>query len=88
MPPGCYYFGLADVKTEPASGEVGAAISILGTDLTGASSVSFNGMAAVFSVVSSSQIAATVPAGATTGKVHVVTPSGTLASNVSFRVAP
>jgi uncharacterized repeat protein (TIGR03803 family) len=76
------------VKTEPASGEVGAAISILGTDLTGASSVSFNGMAAVFSVVSSSQIAATVPAGATTGKVHVVTPSGTLSSNVSFRVAP
>jgi hypothetical protein len=27
-----------------------------------------------------------VPAGATTGKVQVVTPSGTLSSNVPFRV--
>jgi len=76
------------VKTEPASGEVGATIDILGTNLTGASSVSFNGTAAVFRVVSSSEITTTVPAGATMGKVHVVTPSGTLSSNVSFRVLP
>ena len=31
-------------------------------------------------------VGATVPAGATTGKVHVTTPSGKLASNVAFRV--
>ena len=31
-------------------------------------------------------ITTTVPAGATTGTINVVTPSGTLASNVSFQV--
>jgi uncharacterized repeat protein (TIGR03803 family) len=74
------------VETQTASGNVGAVVKILGTDLTGATSVTFNGTAADFDVVSSSLIAATVPAGATTGTVQVVTPSGTLASNVPFRV--
>jgi uncharacterized repeat protein (TIGR03803 family) len=74
------------VEAEPASGKAGAAISILGTNLTGATSVSFNGMLANFSVVSSSEITATVPAGATTSEVKVVTPGGTLSSNVPFRV--
>ncbi len=76
------------VKTLPTSGKVGAAIKILGTNLTGTTSVSFNGTAAVFKVVSSSFIATTVPAGATTGTVQVVTPGGTLSSNVPFRVTP
>jgi uncharacterized repeat protein (TIGR03803 family) len=38
------------VKTLPASGPVGHVIKILGTDLTGATSVSFNGTAAAFAV--------------------------------------
>jgi ATP-dependent DNA helicase RecG len=74
------------VEAQPGSGMVGAAIKILGTNLTGASSVSFNGTAAKFTVISSSEITTTVPAGATTGEVKVVTPSGTLSSNVSFMV--
>jgi uncharacterized protein (TIGR03437 family) len=61
---------------------------ILGTDLTGATSVTFNGTAAAFSVVSSSEITTTVPTGATTGTVQVTTSSGTLSSNVNFRVSP
>src|SRR5207245_3790205 len=61
------------VETQPTSGKVGAAVKILGTNLTGATSVTFNGTAAVFKVVSSSEITTTVPAGATTGKVKVVT---------------
>jgi uncharacterized protein (TIGR03437 family) len=65
---------------------VGAAVNILGTNLTGATSVTFNGTAAAFKVVSSSEITTTVPAGATTGKVKMVTPTGTLSSNVSLRV--
>jgi len=73
-------------KTLPTSGKVGAAVMILGTDLTGATSVTFDGTAAVFKVVSSSEITTTVPSGATTGEVEVVTPRGTLSSNVSFRV--
>jgi len=76
------------VKTLPTSGKVGAAIKILGTDLTGATAVSFNGTAAAFTVVSSSEITTTVPAGATSGEVEVATPSGTLTSNVNFRVTP
>jgi uncharacterized repeat protein (TIGR03803 family) len=74
------------VETQPASGNVGAAVNILGTNLTGATSVSFNGTAATFTVVSSSQITTNVPVGATTGEVRVVTPSKTLSSNLRFRV--
>jgi hypothetical protein len=76
------------VETQRAYGTVGAVVEILGTDLTGATSVSFNGTAAAFTVVSPSLIAARVPAGACTGEVQVVTPSGTLLSNVPFRVLP
>ena len=74
------------VKTEPAFGGVGATVIIVGTDLTGASRVTFNGTAAEFTVVSSSEIRATVPAGASSGKVRVETPQGTLSSNVPFQV--
>jgi len=76
------------VETQPSSGTVGAAVNILGTDLTGATSVSFDGTVAVFTVVGHSLITATVPAGASSGEVQVVTPSGTLSSNVPFLVVP
>lgn len=77
------------VGMRPGSGKVGAKITILGTDLTGATSVTFNGIAATFTGTSSSEIKATVPVGATTGTIKVVTPgSGILKSNVPFRVTP
>jgi uncharacterized protein (TIGR03437 family) len=63
-------------------------VRILGTNLTGATSVTFNGVAATFKVVSPTLILTTVPTGATTGKVQVTTPSGTLLSNVVFLVRP
>jgi uncharacterized repeat protein (TIGR03803 family) len=74
------------LETEPAYGKAGKVIKILGTNLTGATSVTFNGTPAVFKLISNSLIGATVPAGATTGTVQVTTPSGTLSSNVPFRV--
>jgi|SRR5208282_158144 uncharacterized repeat protein (TIGR03803 family) len=74
------------VETLPTSGKVKAAVKILGTDLTGATSVTFNGTAATFKVASSSEITTNVPVGASTGKVQVVTPNGTLTSNVVFQV--
>ncbi len=74
------------VKTLPTSGAVGSSVIILGTDLTGSTSVTFNGTAATFTVVSSSEITTTVPSGATTGPVEVDTPSETLTSNVNFTV--
>jgi hypothetical protein len=76
------------VETQPTFGNVGATVSILGTDLNGATEVTFHGVSTEFTVVSSSLITATVPAGATTGAVKVVTPSGTLSSNESFQVLP
>jgi uncharacterized repeat protein (TIGR03803 family) len=76
------------VETQPTFGPVGGSIKILGTDLTGTTSVTFNGTAAVFTVDSHSLISATVPTGATAGAVQVVTPRGTLSSNVPFRVRP
>lgn len=74
------------VKTLPNSGNVGAPVKILGTDLTGATGVTFNGTAAAFTVVSPSEITAVVPTGATSGRVTVVAPSGTFFSNLPFRV--
>jgi uncharacterized repeat protein (TIGR03803 family) len=74
------------VETQPTSGVVGAAVKILGTNLSGATSVTFNGTAATFRVVSGSLITTTVPTGATTGTVQVVTPSRTLTSNTRFTV--
>ncbi len=76
------------VQTVPTSGKVGAPVIILGNNLTGATSVSFNGTAATFTVASGSEIKTTVPAGATTGPVEVTTSKGTLKSNVIFRVTP
>ncbi len=74
------------VIMEPTSGKSGKPINILGTDLTGATSVTFNGTAGSFMVESGSLIRATVPVGATTGTVKVVTPGGTLSSSVPFHV--
>jgi uncharacterized repeat protein (TIGR03803 family) len=74
------------LETRPTSGEVGKTVTILGYKLTGATSVTFNGTPAAFTVESATQISTTVPAGATTGKVEVITPEGTLSSNVPFRV--
>ena len=54
----------------------------------GATTVSFHGTEAKFKVVSKSLITTEVPTGATTGKVKVQTPHGTLVSNVVFRVKP
>jgi uncharacterized repeat protein (TIGR03803 family) len=76
------------VETQTTSGKVGTVVKILGTDLTGATSVSFNGTAAAFTVGAPSLITTVVPAGATSGEVRVVTPRRTLSSNVPFRVLP
>jgi uncharacterized repeat protein (TIGR03803 family) len=76
------------VVPRPTSGAPGTDVDILGSDLTGATSVTFNGTPATFKVYSSYELSATVPANATTGKIEVKTPSATLSSNVVFRVTP
>jgi uncharacterized repeat protein (TIGR03803 family) len=74
------------VETQTTSGAKGAAVTILGTTLTGASSVTFGGVAAIFTVVSASEITTTVPAGALTGLVKVTVGAHTLSSAQIFRV--
>jgi uncharacterized repeat protein (TIGR03803 family) len=71
-----------------AAGKVGQTGGILGQGFTGTSSVLLNRTPASFTVVSDTFIKATVPAEATTGYVTVITPSGTLSSNVPFHVLP
>jgi len=73
------------VETNPTSGKVGTKVTILGNNLTGSTSVTFNGAPAGFTA-HGTYITTTVPSGATTGFVRVTTPSGTLTSNVKFRV--
>jgi uncharacterized repeat protein (TIGR03803 family) len=74
------------VQPVPVAGKVGQNIIILGNDLTGSTRVTFNGVAAAFTVESDTYIKARVPLGATTGAVSVVTPSGTLNGNPQFVV--
>jgi len=70
--------GVAPVITNftPRSGPVGTSVAIDGTHFTGATSVTFNGHGAAFSVASDTRITTTVPVGATTGQIRVTTPSG------------
>jgi uncharacterized repeat protein (TIGR03803 family) len=76
------------VRTLTNSGKVGKTVEVLGQGFTGATAVSFNGKPATFTVASATYLTATIPAGATTGLVRVVTPGGTLSSNQKFRVTP
>jgi hypothetical protein len=70
----------------PISGAVGTTVTIYGVGLTSAQTVAFNGIAATFTVVSDTEITATVPVGATTGTITVVTNIGTFTSPSSFTV--
>jgi uncharacterized repeat protein (TIGR03803 family) len=72
----------------PASGKAGTSVTINGKTFTGATAVTFNGVATPFTVDTSIRIRATVPAGATTGKIKVTTPGGFATSATSFTVLP
>jgi hypothetical protein len=78
--------GTPAVKTfSPTKGKVGAIVSIWGYNLLKAKSVTFNGVAAKFTV-ESTRIEAVVPASATSGVIEVTTPKGTAQSEKSFTV--
>ncbi len=71
----------------PGSGPVGTVVTITGTGFTGATQVTFRGLAApVFTVDSDTQITVTVPSKARTGKIAVITPGGKGTSATSFTV--
>jgi hypothetical protein len=70
----------------PTTGPVGTIVTLSGSNLSGATAVKFNGSAASFTVVSSSQITATVPSGAKSGPISVTTAAGTATTSTSFGV--
>jgi uncharacterized repeat protein (TIGR03803 family) len=81
--------GLSPVaETIPVAGVLGEKIGILGSNLSGATEVTFNGTSARFQLRAKTLIVAEVPSGATTGSVQVKLPGGTLSSNVPFQVLP
>jgi hypothetical protein len=82
-PPG----GPTITSFSPTSGLAGTSVVVTGTNFTGATSVAFGGVGAVFTVNSSTQITATVPVGAATGRITVITPIGTATSTTDFTVA-
>jgi cytochrome c peroxidase len=79
--------GISFSPFSPTFGPVGTGVTITG--FTGATAVSFNGVAATFTVSPSGTITTTVPAGATTGPITVTTSgSGALVTTTRFTVTP
>ena len=76
------------VEIRPTIGVVGEVTTIVGYGLKGATSVTFNGTPATILYNAPTAILAKVPVAATTGKVEVITPHGTLSSNLPFEVVP
>ena len=71
----------------PTGGLAGTVVTVLGSNFTGATAVAFNGTAAAsFTVVSATQLTATVAAGTTTGPITITTPLGTATSATPFVV--
>ena len=71
----------------PTLGPVGTTVTITGTGFRGATGVAFGvGQATSFTVDSDTQIRATVPPGAKTGKIQVTAPGGFASSALSFKV--
>ena len=70
----------------PASGPVGATVTIRGANLARASKVTFDGVRATITSDTASRITAKVPKRAKTGRVHVSTAGGSVASATAFTV--
>jgi hypothetical protein len=72
----------------PAGGIVGSQVTITGSGFTSATSVTFNGTAAAFTVNGPTSITATVPAAASAGKIAVKAGSTTATSSAAFLLLP
>jgi hypothetical protein len=71
----------------PASGAVGTTITVMGSNLAGASDLTLNGVDITnFTVVDATTISFVVPAGASSGQVAVTTLGGTATSTSAFTV--
>src|SRR6266540_2414644 len=71
----------------PTCGPVGTSVDVMGNNFQGTTQVTFNGVTAVFVAQSGHLIETTVPTGATTGKIGVVTGDGSDTSTADFTVS-
>jgi len=79
--------GISFSPFAPIFGPTGTGVTITG--FTGATAVSFNGVAATFTVDASGTITTTVPAGATTGPITVTTPGhAPIVTTTRFTITP
>ncbi|HOF88553.1 MAG TPA: lipocalin family protein, partial [Armatimonadota bacterium] len=75
------------ISFSPTSGAIGTTVTLTGTLLSGATSVKFNGISATsFTINSDTSITASVPVGATTGKISLTIPDGEVATGDNFTV--
>ncbi len=71
----------------PNTGNPGDQVTITGTNLTGATAVTFGGAPAQFVINSPTQITATIPPNPAPGYVTVTTPNGTAQSSQTFTLS-
>jgi hypothetical protein len=71
----------------PANGPANTSVTITGTNFTGATTVTFNGIPATFTLASATQITATVPPNATTGPISVIAAGGLAVSAAPFTIS-
>ncbi|MFC1724285.1 LamG-like jellyroll fold domain-containing protein [candidate division KSB1 bacterium] len=74
------------ISFSPTEGPIDTMVVITGSNLLGATSVLFNETEASFSVISNTEIHATVPICATNGSIRILTPDGTAISSSFFTV--
>jgi ABC-type Fe3+ transport system substrate-binding protein len=67
-------------KVSPAHAKAGATVTLTGTNFTGTTSVTIQGVPAKFKVVSATKLTLTIPAKAKSGTITVTNPSGTATS--------
>ncbi|WP_287128124.1 esterase-like activity of phytase family protein [Candidatus Cyanaurora vandensis] len=70
----------------PGKGYAGESLTLTGANFTGASQVTLNGTPIPFTVLSDTQLTATVPTGATSGPLTITTTQGTGTSAFNFKV--
>lgn len=70
----------------PSTAAHGTLVTINGSNFSGATSVKLNGSVVAFSILNASQITFTVPVGAVSGNVTVITPCGTVNSGTTLTI--
>jgi pimeloyl-ACP methyl ester carboxylesterase len=72
----------------PPSGQRGTVVTVDGKNFIAITLVTFNGVDADFTILTDSQLFATVPSGVTTGPIAVTNPAGTGISDMDFELTP